>query len=117
MKKYTFRKFINDIHLWLGIGSGIILFTVCLSGTIYVFSKEITEWIDKEKVTVAVPDNAKPLPVADLVALLEKEKKDSKVTNIQITDGGERSWLFTLTPKDILLKRSIEEREAKQKKR
>ena len=116
MKKYTFRKFINDIHLWLGIGSGIILFTVCLSGTIYVFSKEITEWIDKEKVTVAVPDNVKPLPVADLVALLEKEKKDSKVTNIQIPDGGERSWLFVLTPKDILLKRSIEEREAKQKK-
>lgn len=41
MKKYSFRKFINDIHLWLGIGSGIIIFIICLSGTILVYEKEI----------------------------------------------------------------------------
>ncbi|WP_455169519.1 PepSY-associated TM helix domain-containing protein [Aegicerativicinus sediminis] len=40
-KNYTFRKLINDIHLWLGIGSGIVLFLVCLSGTILTFEKEI----------------------------------------------------------------------------
>ena len=40
-KKYTIRKLINDIHLWLGIGSGIILFLVCLSGTILTFEEEI----------------------------------------------------------------------------
>ena len=40
-KGYSLRKFINDIHLWLGIGSGIIIFLVCLSGTILVFDKEI----------------------------------------------------------------------------
>lgn len=41
MKKYSFRKFINDIHLWLGIGSGIIIFIICLSGTILVYDEEI----------------------------------------------------------------------------
>ena len=39
--KYSFRKFINDLHLWLGIGSGIIIFIICLSGTILVFQPEI----------------------------------------------------------------------------
>ncbi|GAL83167.1 iron uptake protein [Sporocytophaga myxococcoides] len=115
MKKFTFRKFINDIHLWLGIGSGLILFIICLTGTIYVFAKEITDWMDKEKVTISVPENANTIPVTELVALLEKEKKDTKVTGIQIPEGKDRSWLFTLTPKDILLRRSKEEREAKLK--
>lgn len=40
-KKYTLRKFINDIHLWLGIGSGIILFIICLTGTVLTFENEI----------------------------------------------------------------------------
>jgi len=115
MKNFTFRKFVNDIHLWLGIGSGIILFIICLTGTIYVFSKDIIEWVDKDKVTVKVPENAQPISVTELVALLEKEKKDSKVTGIQIPEGSERAWLFTLTPKDILEKRGKEEREAKER--
>ena len=41
MKNYSFRKFVNDIHLWMGIGSGIIIFIICLSGTILVFQEEI----------------------------------------------------------------------------
>lgn len=40
-KKITFRKIVNDIHLWLGIGSGIILFIVCITGTILAFEQEI----------------------------------------------------------------------------
>lgn len=37
------RKLFNDIHLWLGLISGIIIFVVCLSGTIYVYNTEIRE--------------------------------------------------------------------------
>ena len=40
-KKYTVRKFINDVHLWLGIGSGIILLIICLTGTVLTFEEEI----------------------------------------------------------------------------
>ena len=37
------RKLINDIHLWLGLGSGLIVIAVCFSGTVYVFNTELTE--------------------------------------------------------------------------
>mgnify|MGYP003648706143 FL=1 len=47
-KKYTLRKFINDAHLWLGIGSGIILFLVCLSGTLLTFEEEVKDLFAKE---------------------------------------------------------------------
>ncbi|MDE3743279.1 PepSY-associated TM helix domain-containing protein [Maribacter polysaccharolyticus] len=48
MKKFTFRKLINDLHLWLGIGSGIVLFVVCLTGTILAFETELVSFFDRE---------------------------------------------------------------------
>ena len=48
-KGYTFRKFINDLHLWLGIASALVLFVVCLTGTIYTFKSEIETFIEPEK--------------------------------------------------------------------
>lgn len=38
----------NDLHLWLGVGSGIILFIVCFTGCILAFEKEIVLLFDKE---------------------------------------------------------------------
>ena len=63
-KGYTLRKFINDIHLWLGIGSGIIIFLVCLSGTILVFDKEI-----RAVFTEDIQFQESTLPAKDLDAL------------------------------------------------
>ena len=54
-KKYTIRKFINDVHLWLGLGSGIILFLVFLSGTFLTFEEEIT--LELSFKTTIVPDS------------------------------------------------------------
>ncbi|MGB2996446.1 MAG: PepSY-associated TM helix domain-containing protein, partial [Ferruginibacter sp.] len=36
------RKLFNDIHLWLGLASGLVVIVVCFSGTVYVFNTELT---------------------------------------------------------------------------
>lgn len=43
------RKFLNDIHLYAGLISGLIVIAVCLSGTIYVYNTEIREFFDSER--------------------------------------------------------------------
>lgn len=98
---YTFRKLMNDVHLWLGIPSGIILFVICLTGTIYTFSKEITEWIDSDKFVIAAPVDSKPLPLNTLVSSLEKKYKGLRVTGISISEEKNKAWMFTLAPKDM----------------
>ena len=40
---HRIRKLFNDIHLWIGLTSGLIIFVVCLSGTIYTYNTEIRE--------------------------------------------------------------------------
>ncbi|MDC6389334.1 PepSY-associated TM helix domain-containing protein [Maribacter sp. PR1] len=78
MKGYTFRKLLNDLHLWLGLGSGIILFLVCLSGTLLTFEDEIKELFLEE--IVVQPVEGKKQSIAELKSSLEKEGIVSSVT-------------------------------------
>ena len=76
-KKYGLRTFINDIHLWLGLASGIILFLVCLSGTILTFEHEIKD-LFAEDFTVEAGDEK--FSVEQLISALESEGIVSSVT-------------------------------------
>lgn len=45
----SIRTFLNDIHLYAGLVSGLIVIAVCLSGTIYVYNTEIREFFDADR--------------------------------------------------------------------
>lgn len=76
-KKYTIRKFINDIHLWLGVGSGITLFLICFSGTILVFEDEVKA-LFSEEITVAPTSNV--LSIEEMVNSISPEGEVLRVT-------------------------------------
>ena len=86
---YTLRKIFNDVHLWMGIASGLVLFVVCLSGTIYTFRTEIEELLEPDKYTVAV--QAQPIPVDVLVQQLEQEL-GGKVVSLEIPEDRESTY-------------------------
>ena len=54
--KSRFRKIIEWLHLWLGLSSGIIVFIVCLTGTLFVFHDEVNNWRNREVLTVPYND-------------------------------------------------------------
>lgn len=83
-KKYTFRKFIRDIHLWLGVGSGIILFLICLSGTMYTFRHEVEQFLEPEKFEIE-KSGLDPLSLALLIEQTEKSTNGT-VSRISIYD-------------------------------
>jgi uncharacterized iron-regulated membrane protein len=47
-KDSRLKRINNWLHLWLGLGSGIIVFIVCLTGCIWVFNEEITGLLEPE---------------------------------------------------------------------
>ncbi len=97
-KNYNFRKFSTDIHLWLGIASGLVLFVVCLTGTILTFEKEIVEWADAEKYHVEAAVGTKVIPIDELVAKTEAGLK-GKVTGIEIPANPNSAYRFTVQEK------------------
>ena len=91
------RKFLNDIHLWLGLASGIIVLLVCLSGTLYVFNTEFREMAAPHLYKVN-PGSTK-LSVEDLYDIVKKESKGN-VSAVRIPYDETRSYAFTVRKKE-----------------
>lgn len=85
------RKFFTDIHLWLGLGSGLIVIAICFSGTIYVFYTEIKEASLPELYKINAPENASPLSLEELIAKTETTT-EGKVISIKTYTDPERTW-------------------------
>ena len=104
-KKYTIRKFINDIHLWLGLASGIILFLVCLSGTLLVFEKEIKSIYAQE---MPVSAEGSKMTIDEVVSAVSAEGELMSITvpegdkayeaRIKDPEGGRRGKAFEIDP-------------------
>jgi uncharacterized iron-regulated membrane protein len=94
---YTLRKFIGDIHLWLGIASGLVLFVVCLTGTIYTFKDEITQFLNRDVYQVVPQAGQQPIPVDKLTAQISKETK-SHVTAVTVPIDPQEAWTFAIQP-------------------
>ena len=88
------RKFFNDVHLWLGLISGIIIFLVCISGTIYVFNTEIREMAAPHLYKVEHSKQEK-LSIEQLMSLVKKES-GGNVTSVKIPSNPERSYTITV---------------------
>lgn len=92
------RKFLNDVHLWLGLSSGIIVFLVCLSGTIYVFNTEIRESASPELFRVDYKEGMMAQTSAELISKV-KEKTGGQVLSVKIPADPARSWQIMVKPK------------------
>ena len=90
------RKFFNDIHLWLGLGSGLIVVAICFSGTVYVFNTEIREAAAPELYKTVAPEHATPLSIEELI-LKTETTTGGKVISFKTFADRERTWQLVVT--------------------
>ncbi|MCS4433551.1 PepSY-associated TM helix domain-containing protein [Aquiflexum gelatinilyticum] len=76
------RKFFNDIHLWAGLISGLVLVVVCFTGTVYVYNTEIRESAAKHLYQVSPEKGAARL---GLTFILESTAKQVEGEVISVT--------------------------------
>ncbi|WP_116106354.1 PepSY-associated TM helix domain-containing protein [Lewinella sp. IMCC34191] len=88
---YGFRDLMNDVHLWLGLASSIILFLVCLSGTILTFEHEIK---DATRETMTVNVGAEKRDVADLFHQVESQ--EGTVTGFTLPAADDEPYRFSV---------------------
>ena len=90
------RKLLNDVHLWIGLPSGIIVFIICLTGTIYVFNTEIRELSSPELYKVEKAFNAQRLSADELISTVSSET-GGQVISIKIPADPTRSYVLTVS--------------------
>lgn len=77
-------------HLWLGLLSSIIILVVCLTGCLYAFKNQITDFSNREKVYInAISGHAKN---PDLIKG-ELLKQNKELTSLLIPDEKGRSYV------------------------
>jgi uncharacterized iron-regulated membrane protein len=86
------RKFFNDVHLWLGLSSGLVVIAICFSGTIYVWNAELTEWSAPHLYKVKAIGSAR-MPVDALIERVEASS-GTKVVTAMIPGGLDRTYQF-----------------------
>jgi len=97
-----FRKFSGQVHLWLGLISGLVVFIVAITGCLFVFQKEISEVIHAEKFFVKPPVHAVLLPYSVLQQKAQAALGEDRPINFSTTyKDPERAWEFmTYKPGD-----------------
>lgn len=70
----TIKKAINQIHLWLGLTSGLVVFVLGLTGATYAFIDELRPVFYKDRLFVT-PEKTQPLPLSQLLAAAETALK------------------------------------------
>ena len=93
MKKIA-KKIASQLHLWLGVSSGLVVFIVALTGSLLVFEEELEPVINKSFHVVRVPERAKRLPLDNITAIACNAFPDNKLTRIIIEKQDERTVLF-----------------------
>jgi len=83
------RKFFNDIHLWVGLASGLFVFVICLSGTIYVYNTEIQKASASHLHNVESQGSKKD--VDEITAIVKKES-NANITSISIPANPSQSY-------------------------
>jgi uncharacterized iron-regulated membrane protein len=93
------RKFFNDIHLWLGLGSGLIVIAVCFSGTVYVFNTELTEKAAPHLYKVQTVAGKERMAVDSLLAKV-KQETGGTVASVTIPAALNRTYQFNVKQKE-----------------
>ena len=96
MKKKVKKK-IGQLHLWLGLASGLVLFVVALTGSLLVFEKEIDQYINPE--FYIVPNVGKDKKTIDYcTAVIQKQYEIEKINRIVVYNDPKRT--MTIIGKD-----------------
>lgn len=94
------RKLVNDIHLWLGLASGLIVIAVCFSGTVYVFNTELTERAAPHLYTVKAESGSLAIPVDSLLQIVQQANPEAAITSITVPAAKNKSYRFVVKKAD-----------------
>jgi uncharacterized iron-regulated membrane protein len=86
----TFKQITGKLHLWLGLGSGLVVFILGITGCFYAFVDELRPMVYKDRMYVTVPPGAQRQPLAVMQANAQKAlgaDKPLQVAEVPTTPG------------------------------
>ncbi|MGG7662421.1 PepSY-associated TM helix domain-containing protein [Dyadobacter sp. BHUBP1] len=95
MKK-TFKRIASQLHLWLGVSSGLVVFIVALTGSILVFEEELEPVIYPKFHVVEASKDQSTLPLDKLRSAVASAYPKQRIARIVIEPHPSRTVIFGL---------------------
>ncbi|WP_082489138.1 PepSY domain-containing protein [Dyadobacter sp. Leaf189] len=99
MKK-AFKKIASQLHLWLGIISGLVVFVVALTGCILVFEDELEPALYPDFHIVEANAGEQKLPLDHLESIIRYKFPKNEIQRITIEPEADRTIIFNLETKE-----------------
>ncbi|WP_281638096.1 PepSY-associated TM helix domain-containing protein [Flavobacterium marginilacus] len=84
----NFKKATRQIHLWLGLATGIVVFIVCITAAVWAFSPEIESATQPYR--HVIPQDKPFLSISELKTIAQKQLPQKKVNRISF-EGKEKA--------------------------
>ena len=101
MKRSWIRRALFQIHLWTGIGVGLYIFVVCITGSVIVFRRELMRAYSNRPQVSAHAADARPLTEDQLRVFAQRAYPDFRVEKVWPGRRGN-------TPVDVWMERAVE---------
>ena len=88
------KKLIHQIHLYLGLVSGLVVFVVSLTGCLYVFEEEARAVFQAKYFFVEVPQGQARKSLFEISATVKKTFPTEKITQIRFESAPESAFLY-----------------------
>ena len=89
----TGKKIILQIHLWLGLTSGLVVFIVAITGALYVFEEEGRE-LFQHKYYHVIPAETARLPLQQLTDTFKTHFPKEKLLSIRFKESKDAAYVF-----------------------
>lgn len=93
-QKNGFKQWVGKAHLWLGLSSGLIVLLLAVTGCLFVFSVEITNWLRSDEMYVDEIKDTRIAPSKLWKQTQEFIGHETKISNINIYNDPEKSVVF-----------------------
>lgn len=91
-----FRKIIFWIHLTCGVVAGIFIFLMCVTGAMLSFEPNIIKFAESEMRVVAPAENARRLPVREIIGKVLEAKPNAKPSTITMQNDANAAAVVAL---------------------
>ncbi len=92
-QQLTIKKVLAQLHRWMGLASGLVVFIVALTGSLLVFENQLDPVLFRSELQVkATAAGRKPL--GELVANAQKQFPGKNLFRIKVWDASDRSILL-----------------------
>ncbi len=97
-----FRECVFWLHLACGVAGGIVIFTMCVTGALLSFERQMIEFSERDARYTSADEKADRLMPQQIIDKVKKQRPEAKPSSMAITSEPNAAWEVNLGPEGRL---------------